>query len=95
VSIGNILHSKLYHGINLDHLVSAGLTGLTHLDLFGALIVDSGMNCFRCKYAYSKDYPIQEDYHVSSKKNAAASLGAYYLDVGALSYLCQWISFHL
>ena len=74
MSIGNILHSKLYHGINLDHLVSAGLTGLTHLDLFGALIVDSGMNCFRCKYAYSKDY------HVSSKKNAAASLGAYYLD---------------
>jgi len=89
VSIGNILHSKSYHDINLDHLVSAGLTGLTHLDLFGALIVDSGMNCFRCKYAYSKDY------HVSSKKNAAASLGAYYLDVGALPYLCQWISFHL
>jgi hypothetical protein len=28
----------------------------------------------------SKDYPIQEDYYVSSKKNAAASLGAYYLD---------------
>ncbi|XP_066397840.1 uncharacterized protein [Miscanthus floridulus] len=30
----------------LRHL--SGLTGLTHLDLFGALIVDSGMNCFRC-----------------------------------------------
>ena len=77
MSIGNILHSKLYHGINLDHLVSAGLTGLTHLDLFGARITDSGMNCFRCKYAYSKHYPIQQEYYVIAK-NAAASLGAYY-----------------
>jgi len=28
-------------------LVNAGLTGLTHLDLFGARITDAGTNCFR------------------------------------------------
>ena len=27
----------------------AALTGLTHLDLFGARITDSGTNCFRCR----------------------------------------------
>ena len=30
-------------------LGNVGLTGLTHLDLFGARITDYGANCFRCK----------------------------------------------
>ena len=30
-------------------LDNVGLTGLTHLDLFGAHITDYGANCFRCK----------------------------------------------
>jgi hypothetical protein len=36
------------------YLVNAGLTGLTHLDLFGARITDSGTNCLRCKCAHSE-----------------------------------------
>jgi hypothetical protein len=46
-----------YRGLNRVVWFNAGLTGLTHLDLFGARITDAGTTYLRCKCACSKDYP--------------------------------------
>lgn len=37
--------------------LNAGLTDLTHLDLFGARITDSGMNNLRCMLEDCSIYP--------------------------------------
>jgi hypothetical protein len=78
--------------------LNAGLTGLTHLDLFGARITDAGTNCFRCKCTYSKDDTCGL-LTMLALKNAAAFLAR-----GAVSflfatilqehciYLYQWLS---
>lgn len=40
-------------------LDDAGLTSLTHLDLFGARITDYGTHCFRRKSILSKSFQLQ------------------------------------